>query len=308
MQTLTTRTLRTLDLVPGHGPAHLSAASGLLRSGPWLYVAADDELGLGCFGLDGLAPGTLRRLVPTHVPELPLAHDARKARKPDTEALLRWPALPGCAHGALLAVGSGSRPNRQQGALWALDAQGGLLGAPRALDLAPLYAPLHQRFGELNIEGAFVEAGSLVLLQRGHRDAPVNASIRFSAAAVAAWLVGQGDAPVPQSITEHRLGALGGVPLGFTDGAALPGGGWLYSAAAEDTGDAYLDGACAGSVVGRVDAAGAVVACVRLEPPCKVEGLALAADGDARSLLLVTDADDRARPAQLLAAQLPSAF
>jgi hypothetical protein len=36
-----------------------------------------------------------------------------------------------------------------------------------------------------------------------------------------------------------------------------------------------------------------------------VEGVALSVDGDGRSLLLVTDADDRAMPAQLLAAHLP---
>lgn len=295
-------------MLQGPSPAHLSAASGLVRVGPWLYVAADDELGLGCFDLRSDAPGELRRLAPAGVPALPVAHEARKARKPDTEALVRLPPMAQAPQGALLALGSGSRPNRQQGALWALDEAGGLAGAPGAVDLAPLYAALHRRFGELNIEGAFMHDGLLVLLQRGHRGAPVNASVHFPWPAVAAWLDGQGEAPQPQSTTEHVLGTLDGVPLGFTDGAALPSGGWLFSAAAEDTGDAYLDGACAGSVIGRVDAAGGLVGSLRLLPRCKVEGIALAAGGDARSLLMVTDDDDRALPAQLMAAQLPAGF
>lgn len=296
-------TVRPLSL--RDAPGHLSAASGLVRVGPWLYVVADDELSLGCFDLRTDAPGSLRRLAAPGVAALPDAHTERKARKPDTEALARLPALPGAPHGALLALGSGSRPNRQQGALWALAPGGTLAGQPRAIDLAPLYARLHQCFGELNVEGAFVQGDGLVLLQRGHREVQLNASIRFGGPALWAWLGAQGDAPAPQAITEHALGALDGVPLGFTDGTPLPDGGWLFSAAAEDTGDAYLDGACTGSVIGRVDGAGALAGSVRLQPRCKVEGLALAAEGDERSLLMVTDADDRAAPALLLAARLP---
>jgi hypothetical protein len=295
-------------LLQGPDPAHLSAASGLACAGRWLYAAADDELGLGCFPLDGDAPGELRRLAPPGVPPLPAGHDARKARKPDTEALAHLPPLPQAPHGALLALGSGSRPNRQQGALWALDADGALAGQPHAVDLAPLYAPLHQRFGALNIEGAFVEGGALVLLQRGHRGAPVNASIRFAWPAVGAWLAGQGGTPPPLAVAQHALGGLDGVPLGFTDGAALPGGGWLFSAAAEDSADAYLDGECAGSVIGEVDAAGTLRGLVRLDQRCKVEGLEAigsAVAGGAVELLMVTDADDRAAPAQMLRGRWP---
>ena len=43
-----------------------------------------------------------------------------------------------------------------------------------------------------------------------------------------------------------ELGAIDGIALSFTDGTALPGGGWLFSAA-EDTSDTYNDGRCAGS-------------------------------------------------------------
>lgn len=301
-------TLVRLLLLQGPDPAHLSAASGLVRVGPWLYVVADDELGLGCFDLRRHEPGLLRRLSAPEVQPLPVDAAGRKAHKPDTEALVRLPALPGAPHGALLALGSGSRKNRQQGACWALERDGTLAGLPRSVDLAPLYAPLHRHFGELNLEGAFVQGDALVLLQRGHRDAPLSASVRFGGPALWAWLGREGDAPSPERIDEYALGALDGVPLGFTDGVALPDGGWLFTAAAEDTGDAYLDGACAGSAVGRVDATGQLVGCLRLQPRCKVEGLALAADGDGRSLLMVTDADDRAQPARLMATRLPDGF
>lgn len=308
---LTVKMLRQLDLLHAPqqpGPAHLSAASGLVRVGRRLYVVADDELGLGCYALDDSRPGRLYRLAGAQVPPLPDAHDSRKARKPDTEALAWLPpsTLPAAMpQGALLALGSGSRPNRQLGALWALAADGTLAGAPQALDLSALYAPLHRRFGALNIEGAFMSGEALVLLQRGHRDAPVNAAVRFAGPAVRAWLAGHGDAPAPTSITEIALGTLDGVPLGFTDGTPLPDGGWLFSAAAEDTDDAYLDGACAGSVIGCVDAAGTLRPTLRLDQRCKVEGLALGTDGDPRAVLMVTDADDRDLPAQLLAATLP---
>jgi hypothetical protein len=120
---LRARKLRDLDLarVDGREPAFLSAASGLVRSGGELYVVADDELHLGRFEPEGGAPGSLMRLLDGKLPERPAA---RKRRKADLEILMRLPALPGFAHGALLALGSGSRPPRERGALVQLDEDG----------------------------------------------------------------------------------------------------------------------------------------------------------------------------------------
>jgi hypothetical protein len=67
-----------------------------------------------------------------------------------------------------------------------------------------------------------------------------------------------GSAPRPTSITPFELGAIGGVRLSFTDGAALLGRSWLFSAAAEDTSETYTDGFCAGSAIGLVDAGGTI--------------------------------------------------
>jgi len=57
--------------------------------------------------------------------------------------------------------------------------------------------------------------------------------------------------------------------------------------------------------VGRVDAAGAVVAIARLTPTVKVEGILARRTPGGTELLMVTDADDPDAPASLLAAVLP---
>jgi hypothetical protein len=93
------------------------------------------------------------------------------------------------------------------------------------------------------------------------------------------------------------LGELDGVTLGFTDGAALDDGRWLFSAVAENTTDSYNDGACLGTVIGLVERDGRVRRLAQLDGQWKVEGIALAADG---GLLLVTDADDPQVAASLL--------
>jgi hypothetical protein len=177
-------------------------------------------------------------------------------------------------------------------------------GTVRHVDLSPVFAPLRRSFSELNVEGAFVSGDKLCLLQRGNRASPVNACIAFDRRAFESWLAGDGPVPSRWSVTRFGLGLIEGVPLCFTDGAALPGGGWVFCAAAEDTSDAYADGRCAGSAVGIVDAAGAIERMQPLSLRCKVEGIAATADGKNVQLLMVTDADDRQAPALLLSATL----
>jgi hypothetical protein len=304
LQTQILRELRLDDALDGTGLTHLSAASGLVQLGHRLFVVADDEHHLGVFDLHSSEPGVL---VPLFDGELPLKHKARKAAKPDCEALLLLPAFAGYPCGALLALGSGSRRSRERGALLALDAAGEIQGTARTVDLTPLFAPLHELIPDLNIEGAFMQGSSLCLLQRGNGAAGINACIHLSWPAVQAWLAGAGAAPkpAPAAITRYELGAIGGVPLSFTDGAALPGGGWAFSAAAEDTANTYHDGRCAGSAIGLVDAAGTLRKLERLALTCKVEGIAATVEGDNIELLVVTDADDRQQPALLLSGSLP---
>ena len=99
--------IRALDLVepssPGR-PAHLSAASSLVRVGNFLYVVADDEHHLGVFGAAGAGAGTLLRLFEGELPE---SRKKRKKKKPDVEALVLLPPFAKFTHGALFALGSG---------------------------------------------------------------------------------------------------------------------------------------------------------------------------------------------------------
>lgn len=294
--------LRDLLLAEGSHPQgrpHLSAASALVRVGGLLYVVADDELHLGIFASTGEDPGQLLRLF---AGELPLDKPERKALKPDLEALALLPTMPGFAHGALLALGSGSKANRQVAVLLALGDGGQVEGAPRLCDLAALYQPLHAHFADLNIEGAFRLCEQFVLLQRGNQGQASNAQIRYAWPQWQAWLLGElAEPPTPLAIQALELGELAGVALGFTDGAALADGRWLFSAAAEDTTNSYSDGACLGTVIGLVEADGQVRRLAELEGHWKVEGIALAEDG---RLLLVTDADDPQTAASLLSIDL----
>ncbi len=205
--------------------------------------------------------------------------------------------------GALLALGSGSRPNRQQGVVVGLDGAGLPTVPAQTIDLSGLYQPLRGDFRDLNIEGAFIDGPALCLLQRANKGNGRSACIRYPLAQVQDWISGLRKAPpAPESLAFYALGEAGGAPYGFTDGAGLPGGGWIFSAVAEDTADSYLDGACAGSAIGWVDRHGVMQRFETAEGSPKIEGIALAEGG--RRLLMVTDADDPDRPAALLVLDL----
>jgi len=298
---LEVRVVRTLSVETDAALGHLSAASSLVQVGQRLFVVADDEHTLALFDLSGDRPGRLHPLFNGELPDKP---KARKAAKPDLEALAHLPPWPGYPQGALLALGSGSRPQRQRAALLAFNEAGEIEGAVREIDLSPLYEPLHARHEQLNIEGAFVAADRFCLLQRGNQASPVNVLISYDWPAIQAWLDGAGQAPEPVSGMQYELGDIDGVPLCFTDGAALPHGGWVFCAAAEATDDSYLDGPCRGSVAGVVAADGRLLGVWPLSLRCKAEGIAVIVENGTLHLLLVTDPDDRDEPALLLSATL----
>jgi hypothetical protein len=298
--------IRTLDLAAATTagrPLHLSAASGLACVGSFIYVVADDELHLGVFRAGSGEPGYLVRLFSGVLPE---AKRDRKKHKPDLEALAVLPphrAYP--HHGALLALGSGSRRNRHKGAVLGLDRDGAVAGAPRVVDFSPLLAPLEDAFPALNIEGAVVSGGELRLFQRGNKRHAANALIRFPLSALLDGLNADRVAAVaPSAIVPIDLGEVEGIPLSFTDASALPDGAMVFTAVAEDTDNPYDDGCCAGAAVGIVEADGRLRCLHRLDRPHKVEGVDARVDGDVVRLLLVTDADDPAVPAGLFAATI----
>lgn len=299
--------MRQLTFAPAHdGMAqHLSAASGIVAAGEFLYVIADDEFYLGVFDRDGQREG---RQLPLFAGELPLEAAARKAHKPDLEALARLPPFPGYAAGALIALASGSRANRQTGVLLGLDDAGAVSGAPRQIDLTALYAPLLRRFPALNLEGAVVSDQQLVLLQRASGGHPENALVRIPLAAVLQGLSEPGELHLPElpiDILTMELGHIDGVVLGFTDAAALPDGRLVFSAVAEHVDDTYHDGSCVGAVIGILAADGQMQQLARVQPVRKIEGVTARVEGNVVQLLLVSDADDRRHPAGLYSATLP---
>lgn len=276
-----------------------------MGTGAWLHVVADDELSLASFLAPPDAPLSLTRLFPG---ALPTVAKERKRQKPDLELLLRLPLGP---HGALLALGSGSAKGRDRGAIVPLDADGGVAGASTIVVAAALYDTLRGRLGALNLEGGAVVGERLVLLHRGNGANASPAWIELPLADVLAALqatatLGSGAA---LQVESTPLGAVDGVPWGFTDATPLADGGLLFSVAAEDSASSYDDGRCAGVGLGvrRPGQPPRLVA--TLDAPAKLEGLHATprADGGL-SLLLVSDADDPAAPALLLAAELPAAL
>jgi hypothetical protein len=167
-----------------------------------------------------------------------------------------------------------------------------LLGPVRVIDLGPLYESLGRRFAEVNIEGALIFGDDLTLLQRGNKGGP-NATIRYAWRDIEPWLLGDADPPEPRRVREYDLGQVDGIPFGFTDATLLPdGSGWLFSAVAEDTDNAFDDGACLGAAIGIVGSDGALRTMQELAPRRKVEGIEARQVQGKVALGMVTDADD----------------
>lgn len=289
-------------------PPHVRAASGLARAaGAWV-IAQDDACFLG-IRRDG---GEVSALA------LPAGEDGRrqfsdalgnKAHKPDLEALV---ALP---DGRVLAFGSGSTARRERIAIARAD-----LSAVDVRDAAPLYAALREARefsgSELNVEGAVVVGDRLRLFQRGNGAvvgdvAPVSASADLDVQAFLRWLDRGGAAPPLRDVVRYDLGAVDGVPFGFTDVAALPGGRVLFAAGAEASPDTYSDGVVLGARVGVIDGDGARWAPLAGEDGAptrlKVEGIAPDPAGLPRAWA-VTDVDDPEAPALLCELSLEGPF
>ncbi|MES2885915.1 MAG: hypothetical protein V4709_14005 [Pseudomonadota bacterium] len=270
------RTLRELDF---------AAASGLALAHDALWVIADDGLQLHRLSLSG-APLARHDLFPGQA-ALPIEPKPRKKAKPDLEALC---ALP---DGRLLALGSGSRRNRARCSLF-----DPVTHETRLIDAAPLYDSLEVDLPELNIEGACVFGNTLVLSHRGNSEGASDALVLLDWASILASLAdGTLAAAARLALIPLQLGEIDGARLTLTDLATDHAGQLCYSAAAEVTEDRYDDGPCAGSVIGRFDAAFQPAQQWRLPGHFKVEGLACPGTGE---WLLVADADDPEVPSPLL--------
>jgi hypothetical protein len=294
--------LRELELCDAPGPdqpAHLAAASGVVRRGDYVYVIGDDLLHVGVFRIAGAEPGALRRVLEG---ELPQEASERKKHKADLEALTALPPFEGAPHGGLLGLGSGSKEGRDRAFFCPFAADGALDGEPRTIDFEPVYERLRGELERINIEGAAVLGDRLWLLHRGNKGPAPNAIAEFALADLARSLSGDlvVDPDELATIRAYELGRLEDVPLCFSDAAALSDEAIVFSASAEDD-----DGGVHGSVVGTIDRDGHVHRLRTIDRRWKVEGVHASVDTGVLDLLFVCDQDDPETPSPLLSATMP---
>jgi len=132
--------------------------------------------------------------------------------------------------------------------------------APIVVAAGALYAEVRRAVVDgdtrLNLEGAVVAGPCLKLFHRGN-DAPrgaayVNAVVELALDEFSSWLDGAAP-PRVASTTRVDLGAVDGVPFGFTDAVALDAERVVVLACAEDSACAISDGAVLGARVGLLD-------------------------------------------------------
>ncbi len=302
MKTLPIYKVRDYKIEPSKAerPEYVFAASGLVKLGHKVYVVADDELNLAEFDLqDKDKPGKWFRMIPG---DLPLGYKLRKKLKPDLEALVHLMPDQYAPHGALLAVPSMSKENRIDGVLLKLDKELEISGNPIPIDFTEIYKHLVLQIPGLNVEGITVSKDVARLFHRGNRKQGQNAIIDIKAGDFLRDLHDT-HTPSPKNIVcvkEFDLGKISGQVLGFTDAVLLDDGNTLFTAAAEDTDDAYKDGECLGSTLGLMNANGAVKGMMQIEGKLKFEGLCLnSKNGDKIEVLLTADTDDQHHPSAL---------
>lgn len=285
--------------------AHLSAASGLVKIGKWLFIVADDEKHMVLVDSeDECDPISF----PIMEGELPLDSEARKKVKHDFEAIVHVPTNKEFPFGGLLILGSGSKKQREQGVIIPFlalptDRQVPILGEVRIINLDPIYDALKDEPGKTNIEGAVILGKEMLLFQRGNKNNR-NAIIRFKWKEFFAVATGEENTTPDYSIQHYELGEIDTVPLCFTDATALADGRLIFTAAAENTSDAYNDGACMGSAIGIISASGELISICQANKKVKLEGVEVQEGPTALTLWLVSDPDDSLQPGQLFTAQI----
>ena len=285
------------------GTQHISAASSLVRHRDNLYIVADDELGLAVFPAEGTEDGYMIQIL-----EGRLSHDAdaRSEDKADLESVALLDAFGDHEHGALLALGSGSGPKRNRGALIPLREDGSPSDDHHLVDLDPLYAKLMDDLKDLNVEGAAVRGDVLTLLQRGNSAKGPNARIDLDLTNTLKSL--EREEPLaPDSvrgISEYPLGQSHGVDLCFSDASSLHDGRLVFSCSAEDSASSGSDGATVSSAVGIMDEDGDVTTLEEIDGDVKLEGVAAYLNGEDIEIFLVTDADDPKVASPLYATEL----
>ncbi len=264
-----------------------------------MYVIGDDEVHLGVFGLSSGAPGRLVRVLGGDLPD---DHSERSSAKPDLEALTLLPPFESHPYGALLGLGSGSKPDRSRGFVGILAADGSIADEPYELDLDPLYRLLREQVPELNVEGAATMGDRLWLLHRERSQEGGNLVAELSLDQLMRSLREDRCLDAQELKTVHRydLGDIDGVRLAFSDATPIADQLLVFTASAE--GD---DGQIRGSVVGTLGLDGSVRRLRTIDRRWKVEGVHATIDTGVLDFTFVCDQDDPDEPAPLLSASMP---
>ena len=267
---------------------NISAASGLLFLDKRFYVVADDELHLSAFSSNENTETENMRLFDGNLSE---DLETRKKQKPDFECLVFIASL-----NAMLVLPSGSRPQRMRGVF---------VQGQKKLDVHMdlLYQHLATHIHDLNIEGAVELQNELLLFSRGNGENGKNVLISLDLAKFLEELqVKKVTAASFKHLQVCELGEISGHHLGFTDAAVEGQQRIWFLAASEGAKSTYDDGKFLGAVLGCMNSKGEVLFQQPLNVTAKPEGLAL--DLKRRKFYVVTDADDRNQPAQLLEGNL----
>jgi len=290
-------------------PAHVRAASGLVRFDGALVVVQDDAHFLGVVDA---ATGLTDPIALPPGPGGRRTFDRARGNKADKLDLEAAFALAGDDDdgGLLVAIGSGAPLGPRRSVVTVRRADSGWAAAVHALPrwFDAIAAALLPAGTSLNLEGAAVIGDQLIVANRGG-DAGhggIASPDALVATPLAAWrrLLDDPAAPLPPlAIRRLDAGALDGGALHVTDLASAHGRLW-FLATAEATTSFFDDGPVAGSAIGVLAPAGErarwapVTGADGAVAHDKLEGLA--ATDDARRWLAVIDPDDPDRPSELV--------
>ncbi len=228
----------------------IPSASGIERVGDLYYVIGDDSPYL--FTLDK----NFKLVKQTPLFEAGSLVEGRipKPVKPDLEAITQVTLEGG--QPCLFIVGSGATQPRNTGFLLPITRDG--LGQPITVNLTPLYNHLRADksvtgTAALNIEGLAADEEYLYLLQR-YAPGGQNVLITYTMESITPYLLGREAAPKPSGIQTWALPDLAQIKTGFSGMTSALGGRMLFTASAEETPNAVLDGEIYGSMVGLLQA------------------------------------------------------
>lgn len=225
---------------------NIPSASGVEVVHGIIYVIGDDSKSLFSLNHNLQLLQTLDLFTSEYLSEERIP----KKTKPDLECLTH---LQINGYDYLLINGSGSKDNRDKGFLVKLPTKFNKKFFTQEVDFKPLFNLLrtHEEIvadGKLNVEASAHSKDFFVLLNRGNKKGN-NAALLFNSEEMQVFLAENPDMlPFPEVFT-YELPSINEVPCGFS-GACIWEDKLFFTASAEDTEDAVLDGAVTGSRIG----------------------------------------------------------